>query len=177
MLPTPKLRWNMFGATFGGPIVKNKLFFFVDYQGGRLDHPASASTMTVLTPAEASGNFSALATPLYNPCAPGTGVSGTPCNILPPASRTAFPGNMIPSAMLDPVFTALVTNSLYPHSITTLSNGFGQAVNIKSQQFNTDQGDVKVDYDRPTTTVSLAAIRKATKTIRQTTQSRCWATQ
>jgi hypothetical protein len=147
VLPTPKLRWNMFGATFGGPIVKNKLFFFVDYQGGRLDHPASASTMTVLTPAEASGNFSALATPLYNPCAPGTGVSGTTCNILPPASRTAFAGNMIPSAMLDPVFTALVTNSLYPTSIRTLSNGFGQAVNIKSQQFNTDQGDVKVDYD------------------------------
>ncbi len=36
VLPTPKLRWNMFGGTFGGPIIKNKLFFFADYQGGRL---------------------------------------------------------------------------------------------------------------------------------------------
>lgn len=33
VLPTPKLRWNMFGATLGGPILKNKLFFFADYQG------------------------------------------------------------------------------------------------------------------------------------------------
>ncbi len=38
--PQP-LRWNEFGATFGGPIKKNKLFFFVDYQGSRFDHPAS----------------------------------------------------------------------------------------------------------------------------------------
>ena len=59
-LPTPKLRWNMFGGTVGGPIIKDKLFFFADYQGGRLDHPASTSAITVLTPAEISGNFSAL---------------------------------------------------------------------------------------------------------------------
>src|SRR5580692_10752277 len=32
-LPTPKLRWNIFGGTAGGPIIKNKLFFFGDYQG------------------------------------------------------------------------------------------------------------------------------------------------
>ena len=43
-LPKPALRWNMFGATFGGPIVKNKLFFFVDYQGQRFDHPSSSSS-------------------------------------------------------------------------------------------------------------------------------------
>src|SRR5260221_5438737 len=34
-----KLRWNMFGGTLGGPVMKNKLFFFVDYQGQRFDHP------------------------------------------------------------------------------------------------------------------------------------------
>ena len=80
VLPTPKLRWNMFGGTFGGPIIKNKLFFFADYQGGRLDHPASSSTITVLTPAEIGGRLSAAsrATQLYNPCAAGTGgTSGT----------------------------------------------------------------------------------------------------
>ena len=31
-LPKAKIRWNMFGGTFGGPIIKNKLFFFADYQ-------------------------------------------------------------------------------------------------------------------------------------------------
>ena len=36
-----ELRWNEFGATLGGPIIKNKLFFFADYQGSRYDTPAS----------------------------------------------------------------------------------------------------------------------------------------
>src|SRR5437870_369834 len=34
-IPRPLLRWNMFGGTIGGPVVKNKLFFFFDYQGQR----------------------------------------------------------------------------------------------------------------------------------------------
>ena len=148
VLPTPKLRWNMFGGTFGGPIIKNKLFFFADYQGGRLDHPASSSTITVLTPAEIGGNFSALSAPLYNPCAAGTGgTSATPCTILAPSARTPFPGNIIPANMLNPAFTSLVTNALYPKAVATLPNGFGQAVNIMDQQYNSDQGDLKLDYN------------------------------
>src|ERR1700740_1993337 len=98
----------MFGGTFGGPIIKNKLFFFADYQGGRLDHPATSSTIRVLTPAEIGGQVSALSTILYNPCAPGTGTPGTPCTIVAPAARTPFPGNIIPANMLNPAFTALV---------------------------------------------------------------------
>jgi hypothetical protein len=148
VLPTPKLRWNMFGGTFGGPIIKNKLFFFADYQGGRLDFPSSAGFITVLTNAEIGGNFSAIGAPLFNPCVAGTGgTSGTPCSILAPAARAPFAGNIIPANMLNPAFTALVTNALYPKSVLTLSNGFGQAVNTTAQQFNSDQGDIKVDYN------------------------------
>ena len=147
VLPTPKLRWNMFGGTFGGPIIKNKLFFFADYQGGRLDFPASTGFITVLTSAEAGGDFSALSTPLYNPCAAGTGgTSGVQCSILAPASRPAFSQNQIPAADLNPAFTALVSSPLYPASIATLPNGFGRAINVTDQQFNSDQGDIKVDY-------------------------------
>jgi hypothetical protein len=113
----------------------------------RRDLPASSQQITVLTPAEISGNFSALSAQLYNPCAAGTGgTSKTPCVIVPAASRPIFHGNIIPAADLDPVFTALVTNSLYPTSVSTLSNGFGAAVNTTDQRFNTDQGDIKVDY-------------------------------
>ena len=149
--PTPKLRWNMFGATIGGPIIKNKLFFFADYQGGRLDHPASSSTITVLTAAETGGDFSALSQQLYNPCAPGTGgTSGTACSILAPALRPAFTGNIIPAANLDKAFTALVTSPLYPKAVATLANGFGAAVNTTDQQYNTNQGDIKVDYNAST---------------------------
>jgi hypothetical protein len=147
VLPTPKLRWNIFGGTLGGPIIKNKLFFFGDYQGGRLDFPSTSGFITVLTAAEAGGNFSALGAQLYNPCAAGTGgTSGTACSILAPSARAAFSGNIIPAANIDPAFTSLVTSSLYPTSIATLPNGFGRAINTTSDQFNSDQGDIKVDY-------------------------------
>jgi Carboxypeptidase regulatory-like domain len=159
--PTPTVRWNMFGGTVGGPIIKNKLFFFADYQGGRLDHPAASSAITVLTPAEIAGNFSALCQKgftggvcndrtatglvtdqLYNPCQPGK----TPCSIVPNTQRVPFSNNVIPTQMLDPVFTALTTNALYPVSTHSLPSGFGQAVNTKTQQFNSDQGDFKLDF-------------------------------
>jgi Carboxypeptidase regulatory-like domain len=165
VLPTPKLRWNMFGGTFGGPVIKNKLFFFADYQGGRLDHPSSAGTIAVLTPAEIGGDFASLCTTgftgpggtcaasktqlseqLYNPCAAGTGVPGAPCKIVTPASRTPFAGNIIPANMLDPSFTKLVSNGLYPKAISN-ANGFGLAINNLAQQYNTNQGDLKVDYN------------------------------
>lgn len=39
--PRAKLRWNEFGGTFGGRIIRDKLFFFADYQGQRFDTPTS----------------------------------------------------------------------------------------------------------------------------------------
>src|SRR5262249_40914469 len=53
---------NIFGATFGGPIVRNKLFFFVDYEGVR-QHKGGTATASVLTPAMLQGDFSALLDP------------------------------------------------------------------------------------------------------------------
>ena len=37
-------RWNEYGGTVGGPIKKDKLFFFADYQGSRFDLPASSTS-------------------------------------------------------------------------------------------------------------------------------------
>jgi hypothetical protein len=61
--PTPKNSYtqNIFGATFGGPLVKNKLFFFGDYEGVR-HHTGGLSTANVLTQAMRNGDFSALLT-------------------------------------------------------------------------------------------------------------------
>ena len=48
-LPKAKVRWNMFGGAVGGPIFKNKLFFFADYQGQRFGVPSSSTANTVFT--------------------------------------------------------------------------------------------------------------------------------
>jgi len=53
-----KLRWNEFGGTMGGPIKKNKLFFFVDYQGSRFDTPATPGSINTFSDLERGGNLS-----------------------------------------------------------------------------------------------------------------------
>jgi len=145
-IPKDKLRWNMFGATLGGPAIKNKLFFFVDYQGQRFDHPSSTGPISVFTNAERTGDFSQLLAEkgiqLYNPCASFT----QPCtpSSTPAAVRQPFPNNQIPIAMIDPVAQALFASSLYP---STVNNNLQQnALNTTRSQLNSNQGDIKVDY-------------------------------
>ncbi len=145
-IPRDKLRWNMFGGTVGGPVFKNKLFFFFDYQGQRFDHPSSASQFTVFTAKERTGDFSELlnqrSIQLYDPCNPGTGVPGTPCTAA--AVRTPFAGNIIPLNRIDPVAQALFASTLYPAPINgDLQNN---AINTSSNNFNSNQYDAKIDY-------------------------------
>jgi hypothetical protein len=59
--PRLTFQQNQFGATLGGPIVKNKLFFFVDYQGTRSNIGQATGQVPVPTLAERSGDFSAVA--------------------------------------------------------------------------------------------------------------------
>ncbi len=59
-IPRSKLRWNQFGGAVGGPVIKDKLFFFADYQGERFDTPVSGSSYTVFTAKERTGDFSQL---------------------------------------------------------------------------------------------------------------------
>jgi hypothetical protein len=164
--PKAKMRWNMFGGTVGGPIMKNKLFFFADYQGSRFDHPPAATFITVLTDAERSGNFSALCTTSFNsagicqppvtnpptplgtgqifdPCVSGTGVSGTPCVLS--ANPVPFAGNIIPTNRLDSAFTALMASPLYPQPIN--NSPTQNAVIYNGNQYNDDQEDFKIDYN------------------------------
>jgi hypothetical protein len=144
-LPRTKLRWNMFGGTFGGPILKNKLFFFADYQAQRFDYPSSSSANTVFTAAQRSGDFSALlakGVQLYNPC-----VSfAAPCtpSSAPATTRQPFPNNQIPTAMISPVASALFASSLYPQAVST--NLQNNAVNTSNSLLNVDQGDLKIDF-------------------------------
>lgn len=57
-LPRPLLKRNQFGFTFGGPVVKNKLFFFGSYQGQRQRTVVSQNNVPVFTPDQLRGDFS-----------------------------------------------------------------------------------------------------------------------
>ncbi len=61
-LPRPVLQWNEFGGTIGGPIIKNRLFFFADEQTELNNTPRTAQTNTILPSAFLTGNLSALCT-------------------------------------------------------------------------------------------------------------------
>ena len=144
--PRPPLRWNEFGGTLGGPIKKDKLFFFMDYEGLRKDIPPSISGMIVMPTAWRSGDFSSLlngantsngkAVQIYNPYALNT-TTGL---------RDPFPNNVIPATLLSPAAVKLLGNSaLYPApQINTIkSNNYFYGT---SSQLNMDQGDIKLDY-------------------------------
>jgi Carboxypeptidase regulatory-like domain/TonB-dependent Receptor Plug Domain len=102
--PRTQTHKNQYGGTVGGPIRKNRTFFFVDYQGEQI-HSPSATTQTVPTLAQRNsidtGDFSTFGTTIYNPNAVVTGAGGAQV-------RMPFPGNMIPASLLDPVVPKLI---------------------------------------------------------------------
>ncbi len=83
---------NNFGGSFGGPIVPNKTFFFLNYEGFRRSR-ADSMTETVPTPDEIAGNFQMSGVTIYNPYSVAT--PGQPAS--PTNPRAAFPNNTIPS--------------------------------------------------------------------------------
>src|SRR5881628_323159 len=97
----PKQVYNQFGGTVGGPIKRDKLFYFVSYEG-TMDHQFAARTQSVPTLAMKAGDFSASANPIYDPA------TGDPDG----KNRTAFPGNIIPASRIDPI--AAKINALWP---------------------------------------------------------------
>ncbi|MCZ2146445.1 MAG: TonB-dependent receptor [Bryobacterales bacterium] len=91
------LRQNEFGGTVGGRIIRDRVFFFVSYDGTRQNRPSTVAT-TVPLPGMAQGNFGAGA--IYDPLNVVNGV------------RQQFPSNTIPASRLDPVGAKLA--ALYP---------------------------------------------------------------
>jgi Carboxypeptidase regulatory-like domain len=139
------LRWNEFGGTFGGPIKKNKLFFFVDYQGSRYDTPATPGTITTFTSQERTGNFSDL--PGIQLHYPGTAVP-MPSNLALAAVCTG--GQVMGVApcisRLSPV--ALKIMGVLPQAnLPGTSNGtLNNLSNSTHSYTDGDQGDAKVDW-------------------------------
>ena len=145
----PELRYNQFGGTFGGPIVKDKLFFFLDYQGIR-QVTANSDGAQVLTTAMKGGDFSSFCAGgftagICNDTDPVTGL--TIHQLVDPANANApFLNNQIPIGRISPVAQNLLSLSAYPQTNASILAGnnffFRSGVNF----FN-DQGDVKIDYN------------------------------
>ena len=106
--PKPEYRQNLFGGTVGGPIFKNKTFFFVDYQGGRYITPSPA-TSTVPTQGMVNSGFTNLQDLITGNSGVGTDALGRKFphgTILDPATTRAVAGNAV-----DPITGLLNTSS------------------------------------------------------------------
>ncbi len=90
-LATPPLRRNQFGATFGGPIVKDKTFFFMSYQGLRQLSSFFFTGATVPTAAERTGNFTGVVTALPSQYTCGSATTICPTLLDPTAQKLLNP--------------------------------------------------------------------------------------
>lgn len=120
----PPFKRNQYGGTLGGPIVRNKLFFFTSYQGTRERSAPGSITATVLSEAQRQGDFSELLPRVLND--PDGGV---------------FPGNVIPQQRLHPAAVGFLD------AFIPLPNRDGNLYSFASQQSVDDEQWIgKIDY-------------------------------
>lgn len=132
------LRQNIFGGTIGGPIKRNKTFFFADYE--QTERRTSGASLASVAPlAWRNGDLSQFTQIVRDPL---TGTSA--------ATRTPFPNNQIPVARFSPVARYLFANpNLYPLPNTTGGGALGISGNYigsTRNRLSNKQGDIKIDH-------------------------------
>lgn len=130
---TPFSLHNIDGGTLGGPIVKNKLFFFGSWEGTR-ERTNYSLLSSVPTLAQRQGNFSSFGTTIYDP------KSGDSAG----RNRTAYTNNIIPASDFNPISLSLQNLLPLPNQAGTTSNYFSSGV----QALDRDNIDGKIDWNR-----------------------------
>jgi hypothetical protein len=140
----PDYQWNQFGAAGGGPIKRNKLLFFSNYEGLRLKE-SSFATELVPDASLRSGDFSGTGTTIYNPYSynPATGL------------RNPFPGNKIPEGptnlcaprptCVDPAVLAFIQSWVLPPNGVN-STGQPAVLGDEPTTMNRDQATLRMDW-------------------------------
>jgi hypothetical protein len=155
----PDFQQNQFGGTFGGPIKKDKTFFFASYEGRRIKQGILSNPVPLLTSDQLNGNFGSGTLAGTLTTAPTASVLQGRCGSqLTPAANTEltniitggtptsgnygiiFPNGVIPTQCYDPLSTSIYNQYVHP-----TANGVFQAAPNKID--NGDQFTVKVDQD------------------------------
>ena len=144
----PKLVYNQFGGAVGGPIKRDKLFFFTSYEG-TYDRRHAQKFFTVPTAAMKAGDFSATSKKVFDPLTgdPVTGVGRTQFVSTPAQnSRCAIPAgcpNMIPTARLDPVTLGLIAPLWPDPNVPGFKNNYFASAPF---EFTRHQSDTRIQW-------------------------------
>ncbi len=137
-LPRAKFRQNQFGGVFGGRIIRDRTFFFVNYQGTRQRTASANSIISVPPAAIRSGDLSLLRTPVYDPAARRIGPTGR-------VISTLFPDARIPQSRINASSAAILGLIPTPNfgAQNAISRNFFRQV---PRGFDGDQYDIRIDH-------------------------------
>ncbi|MFN0084219.1 MAG: TonB-dependent receptor domain-containing protein [Blastocatellia bacterium] len=112
----PKRVYNQFGGTIGGPIIKNKVFYFASFEGTN-DRQLGARLLTLPTAEMRNGDLSGAGLAIYDPATGAANGTG----------RTAFAGGIIPAARIDPIARLILKDLPLPNRPGPTNNFYATA--------------------------------------------------